>query len=311
VTVRIATRSSRLAMWQAEHVAGLLRALPQPPAVELVTVTTSGDRDRTQPLSEMGGVGVFTREVQRAVLDERADVAVHSLKDLPTRTLPGLLLAGFPIRGSRHDVLVVPAGGSIQDLSSLPPGARIGTGSLRRRAQLLHLRNDLQMCEIRGNVETRLEKLDAGEFDAVVLAQAGLERLGLADRIGMVLSPPEMLPAVGQAAIGIECRSDDETVIGLLATISGRTTRAQVIAERGLLSELQAGCHAPVGAWADVTGDELRLDAVVLSADGRIRLDARHAGSTSEAETVGRELARKLLEQGARELIGTTWNGID
>lgn len=303
-SVRIATRSSPLAMWQAEHVAGLLLALPEQPAVELVTVSTSGDQNRSQPLSEMGGVGVFTREVQRAVLDERADIAVHSLKDLPTRTLPDLALTGFPERGPRGDVMVVPEGVSITALSALPAGARIGTGSLRRRAQLLHLRNDLTMCEIRGNVETRLRRLDAGEFDAVVLAEAGLVRLGLDERIGLVLSPPDMLPAVGQAAIGIECRADDQTTIVLLTAISDDATRAQVAAERGLLSELRAGCHAPVGAWSDVDGDELRLEGVVLSSDGTTRLHAEHAGPTDGAERVGRDLARSLLEQGARELIG-------
>jgi hydroxymethylbilane synthase len=303
LTVHIATRASRLAKWQANHVAGLLRALPERPTVELVTVTTSGDQDRSQPLSEMGGVGVFTREVQRAVLDGRADIAVHSLKDLPTDTLPELVLAGFPARGPRHDVLVVRKGAPIDGLASLPEGARIGTGSLRRRAQLLHLRGDLEMREIRGNVETRIEKLDAGEFDAIVLAEAGLVRLGLAERIGFVLSPPAMYPAVGQAAIGIECRADDASTIALLAAISDARTRAQVTAERGLLSELRAGCHAPVGAWAELDGDMLRLEGVVLSADGQTRLHGEHVGPVEAAEAVGRELAAMLLEQGARSLI--------
>lgn len=304
LTVRIATRSSRLALWQANHVADLLRALPEQPAVDLVTVTTSGDQDRSQPLSEMGGVGVFTREVQRAVLEHDADVAVHSLKDLPTQTLPELALAGFPERGPRSDVLLVRDGETIDALESLPAGARIGTGSLRRRAQLLHLRDDLAMCEIRGNVETRLRKLDEGEFDAIVLAEAGLQRLGLSDRIGLELPPPAMLPAVGQAAIGIECRADDTAVTDLLTAISDRTTRDQVTGERELLAELRAGCHAPVGAWADVDGDELRLQGVVLSADGRTRLLAEHIGPAATARQVGRELARRLLEQGARDLIG-------
>jgi hydroxymethylbilane synthase len=251
----------------------------------------------------MGGVGVFTREVQRVVLDGRADIAVHSLKDLPTETAPGLALAGFPVRGPRHDVLVVADGEQINDPASLPSGARIGTGSLRRRAQLLNLRDDLEMCEIRGNVETRIEKLDAGEFDGIVLAEAGLARLGLSDRISFALAPPDMLPAVGQAAIGIECRADDEAVIELLAAISDQETQFQVMAERGLLSELRAGCHAPVGAWADIDGDTLRLEGVVLSADGRTRLCAQHTGPAAGAETVGRELAQELLGLGARALI--------
>ena len=302
-TVRIATRSSRLALWQANHVADLLRALPGGPQVGLVPVSTSGDQDRSQPLSEMGGVGVFTREVQRAVLDGRGDIAVHSLKDLPTETAPGLVLAGFPVRGPRNDVLVVGDGEQTRNLDALPSGARIGTGSLRRQAQLLHLRADLEMCEIRGNVETRIEKLDAGDFDGIVLAEAGLMRLGLGARIGFALGPPTMLPAVGQAAIGIECRADDETVIELLAAISDPETQVQVQAERGLLSELRAGCHAPVGAWADVEGDALRLEGVVLSADGQTRLTAELLGATADAEGVGRRLAAKLRDQGARALI--------
>lgn len=303
LTVRIATRSSRLAMWQANHVADLLRATPGAPQVQLTPVTTSGDEDRSRPLSEMGGVGVFTREVQRAVLDGRADIAVHSLKDLPTGTIPELALAGFPGRGPRNDVLVTRGDAAVDGIALLPASARIGTGSLRRRAQLLHLRGDLQMCDVRGNVETRIAKLDAGEFDAVVLARAGLERLGMAERIGLVLAPPDMLPAVGQAAIGVECRADDHTVLALLTAISDRDTRAQVTAERKLLSELRAGCHAPVGAWAEIDGDELRLEGVVLSPDGRSRLHADQAGPASDAEQVGIDLARKLQDQGARDFI--------
>ncbi|MFG0333880.1 MAG: hydroxymethylbilane synthase, partial [Maioricimonas sp. JB049] len=200
-TVRIATRASSLAMWQAKHVAGLLAAQHPDVTVEIVQISTRGDRDLQEPLHAMGGQGVFTREVQHAVLDGRTDLAVHSLKDLPTQSVEGLCLAGVPERGPRFDALVLAAGSQLTSFNELPEGARIGTGSLRRRAQLLHLRSDLEMLEIRGNVETRLRKLDEGESDALIMAVAGLERLGLGERISQVLEPPMMLPAVGQAAL--------------------------------------------------------------------------------------------------------------
>jgi hydroxymethylbilane synthase len=234
--IRIATRASRLAVWQAEHVAGLLRQAAPDRSVELMRVSTSGDEDRTRPLAEMGGVGVFTREVQHAVLDGRADIAVHSLKDLPTEAAPGLVLAGTPLRAPRFDALVLPNGRRIESLDALAPAARIGTGSLRRRAQLLHVRPDVMMCDVRGNVETRLRRLDAGEYEAIVLAQAGLERLGLDGRVSLVLEPPLMYPAVGQAAIGVECRANDGELIALLERINDGATRSETAAERACLA---------------------------------------------------------------------------
>jgi hydroxymethylbilane synthase len=248
-TVRIATRASSLAMWQTEHIASLLRAAAPGISVEFVQVTTTGDADRIQPLAQMGGVGVFTREVQRAVLDGRADIAVHSLKDLPTDAVPGLTLAGIPERERRFDALILPAGSSIAGLAALPCRARIGTGSLRRQAQLLHERDDLELQNIRGNVETRLRKLDAGEFDAIVLAQAGLHRLGFADRVSLVLQPPVMLPAVGQAAIGIECRSDDAP---LRAARPDQRSGGPRPSQPRTHLPLNAACRLPctVGVWA-------------------------------------------------------------
>lgn len=290
-------------MWQTEHVAALLQVASPGIGIEFVQVATTGDTDRTQPLSQMGGVGVFTREVQRAVLDGRADVAVHSLKDLPTDTIPGLALAGVPLRGLRFDALILPAGASIAGLAALPCRARIGTGSLRRQAQLLHQRSDLQLLNIRGNVETRLRKLDAGEFDAIVLAQAGLHRLGLADRMSFALQPPVMLPAVGQAAIGIECRSDDAPLIALLSRISDPVARAEVTLERACLAALRAGCHAPVGVWARIEKELLVADGVVLSPDGRLRVDAIVTGPIDDPAALGRQLATELNARGAAALI--------
>lgn len=301
--LRIATRSSRLALWQANFIADALRNLSESPEVELVEVTTTGDQDRTQPLHEMGGVGVFTREVQRAVLDGRADLAVHSLKDLPTETVAGLTLAAVPARASQFDALVLPTSTGSMSLADLPAQSRIGTGSLRRKAQLLHARGDLEILPIRGNVETRLSKLDAGEFDAVILAEAGLQRLDLGERISHRLAPPDVYPAVGQGALGIECRADDDATCALLSAIDDIATRSCVTAERALLADLEAGCHAPVGAMTTVEDGQITLDAVVLSTDGRQRLQANSTASVEDPSALGIRVAEALRQQGADELL--------
>jgi hydroxymethylbilane synthase len=229
---------------------------------------------------------------------------VHSLKDLPTDTVPGLTLAGVPERERRFDALLLPAGSSIAGLAALPCRARIGTGSLRRQAQLLHQRSDLELLNVRGNVETRIRKLDEGEYDAIVLAQAGLHRLGYADRISLVLQPPVMLPAVGQAAIGIECRSDDAPLIELLDRISEPTARSEVTLERACLATLRAGCHAPVAVWARIENGELVADGVVLSADGKQRVAATVSGTIDDPAVLGRQLAQELSDRGGASLIG-------
>jgi hydroxymethylbilane synthase len=300
--LRLATRASRLALWQAHHVRDLLaRAAPER-KVEIVEVSTVGDRDRDSRLAEMGGQGVFTREVQAAVLDGRADIAVHSLKDLPTETAAGLALAGIPSRAPRWDVLIAPQGAPGNDV--IPDGARVATGSLRRRAQLLYARPDLVMCEIRGNVETRIRKLDAGEYDMLILAEAGLERLGLADRITSRFQPPVMYPAVGQAALGLECRSGDPDTIELLGRISDPATRAEVLAERACLRALRAGCHAPVGTLAlHQPCGGVSLEAVVLSTDGTERLHVRLDASVGDPEATGRQAAEQLFALGAERLL--------
>ncbi|CAK9019055.1 Porphobilinogen deaminase (PBG) (Hydroxymethylbilane synthase) (HMBS) (Pre-uroporphyrinogen synthase), partial [Durusdinium trenchii] len=288
----------------AHHLAERIAASPNPWDVEIVHISTIGDRDRREPLSQMGGQGVFTREVQLAVLDGRADVAVHSLKDLPTTSTPGLSLSGFLERAPRFDALVLPRESDIERFEQLPPGARIGTGSLRRRAQLLHARPELQMNEIRGNVDTRLKKLDDGEFDAIILAEAGLRRLECDDRISCVLAPPLMYPAVGQAAIGIECRDDDELVQGLLASLSHSATRDEVLAERACLATLRAGCHAPVGvltSWED--GDQLALTGVVLSPDGTERFEASDRAVAEDAVELGARVAQQLIDAGAGAIL--------
>jgi hydroxymethylbilane synthase len=259
---------------------------------------------------------VFTKEIQRALLAGAIHLAVHSLKDLPTEPVDGLMLAAVPPRESVADVLVLPAGSRGQEagnaerqslpLSMLRHGARVGTGSLRRQAQLRHVRPDLQMMDIRGNVDTRLRKLDAGQVDAVVLAEAGLVRLGLAGRITEALPSEVMLPAVGQGALAIECRADDAATQRVVAALDDAATHAAVLAERALLAHLRGGCMAPVGARAWVDRNELQLSAVVLSSDGARRLAARDSAATTDrnsAEELGRRVAERLLADGAAELI--------
>lgn len=296
--LRLGTRASVLARWQADWVAAELRKLGVP--VEMIPISTQGDVS-SRPLGAIGGQGVFTKELQRALLDGAIDLAVHSLKDLPTERVAGLQLAAVPPRESTRDVLVSRLAAT---LDALPPTARVGTGSIRRRAQLLHARPDLQVAEIRGNVDTRLRKLDEGQYEAIVLAEAGLRRLGLGERITQILPAELMLSAVGQGALGIEARSDDGPTLQTLAFLDHPPTHRAVRAERALLAALGAGCLAPVGAWARMDGGQLQLDAVVLSPDGRERLSVCVSGPPDQAESLGQQAAADLLAQGAAELIG-------
>ncbi len=295
--LRIGTRRSALARWQADWVAARLQELGV--EVELILLTTSGDQ-QPGPIGEIGTQGVFTKEIQRAVLDGRVDLAVHSLKDLPTEGVAGLLLAAVPPRAPESDVLVCRRYASLDEL---PRGARVGTGSLRRRSQLLHVRPDLAMKDIRGNVDTRLRKLDEGQFDALILAEAGLRRLELAGRICQVLPRGVCLPAVGQGALGLETRSDDHSARELLRPLDDPATHAAVLAERAMLAELRGGCLAPVAAWGRREGPSLALTGRVLSPDGRRKLEASLTGDPAQADDLGRRVAGELLAQGAAELI--------
>lgn len=295
--LRLATRGSALARWQAEWTAQRLSRLGH--ECELVIVSTSGDRLQG-PIDATTPQGLFTREIQAAVLSGAADAAIHSLKDLPTQPAEGLVLAAVPPRASAADALVSLRFTSI-DL--LPPGAVVGTGSVRRRAQLLAYRSDLAVTDLRGNVDTRLRKLDEGRYDAMILAAAGLDRLGLSDRIAQRLAAEIMLPAPGQGALGIEARADDQAVRAALAALDDCATRAATTAERAMLAAIGGGCLAPVAALAEVDGIGLRLVCRVLSGDGARVVQAVVAGGVGEAEELGRRAAEELVAGGAADLI--------
>jgi hydroxymethylbilane synthase len=298
--LRIGTRGSPLALWQARHIADRLRPLAAPRAVELVEIETSGDRFRDVALTQIGGDGVFTKEIQRALLAGAVDVAVHSLKDLPTTIIAGLTLAAVPERGPAGDAFV---SHKHRHFDELPPGAVVGTSSLRRRSQALHRRPDLNLVNLRGNVETRLRKLDEQDLDAIILAEAGLLRLNLDSAITELLDLQWMLPAVGQGALGLECRADDADTRGLLQRLNDGPTRQAVLAERALLRSLGGGCLLPIGASSRVEGERLLLRGVVLSPDGKQRIAAEHNGVAADAEAVGRQLAQMMLAAGAREWL--------
>jgi hydroxymethylbilane synthase len=286
-----------LAQWQAQWVAARLGELGV--EVELVPITTSGDRDQT-PIGAGEGRGLFTKELQRELSAGRIDLAVHSLKDLPTDEAPGLALTAVPQRAPAGDVLVA---AKCAALDELPRGAVVGTGSLRRRAQLLHVRGDLRVQDIRGNVDTRLRKLDSGQYDAILLAEAGLRRLGMADRITQALPMSVVLPAAGQGALGLETRSDDAAARQALAPLDHAPTHSAVLAERAMLAALMGGCLAPIAAYGQVEGDRLQLTARVLSADGARKIEAERTAAPAEAVELGRRVAEDLLAQGAAALI--------
>jgi hydroxymethylbilane synthase len=296
--LRIGTRGSRLALWQANYVAARLRALASQRVVELVEIQTAGDQVRDVPLAQIGGDGVFTKEIQRALLAGTVDVAVHSLKDLPTLPVEGLLLAAVPPRGATGDVFISRRHARFD---ALPTGATVATSSLRRRAQVLWRRPDLRLVDIRGNVETRLRKLTEEGLDALILARAGLERLELAAEITEVLDAAWMLPAVGQGALGLECRADDRASRDLLAQLDDVATHNAVLAERAFLRALGGGCQVPIGALATAAGDRVQLRGAVLSPDGKERIEGQREGAHSEG--VGQQLAEDVLQRGARRLL--------
>jgi len=300
-TLRIATRKSALALWQAEHVAALLRATHPGLTVELVPMSTRGDEVLDQPLATIGGKGLFLKELEVAMLEGRADLAVHSLKDVPAQLEPGFALPAILPRADAADAFV---SNDYADLAALPHGARVGTSSLRRQAQLRALRPDLILLDLRGNVGTRLGKLDAGDYDAIVLACAGLERLDLAARIRSRLAAPDWLPAPGQAAIAIEAREGQAGVLALLAALDDADTRLTVSAERAMNQALGGSCTVPIGAWCMLGEHGLHLHGMVGDAASGQLLHAEASAPSDQAIALGRKVAAALLAQGAGSLLG-------
>lgn len=301
-SLRIGTRGSAMALYQARLVRDRLQAvhaeLRDGTAVELVTIRTTGDRVQNRLLAEIGGKGLFTKEIEEALLDRRIDLAVHSLKDMETALPPGLVIGCVLPRDDPRDALV---SREAAKLSELARGARIGTASLRRRAQLLHERSDLEILPIRGNVDTRLAKLAAGEVDALLLALCGLERLGKAPAVTEILSPERMLPAVGQGALAIECRADDIPVRDLLTPLNDPASATCVAAERAMLAALDGSCRTPIAGLATISGDRLKLDALLLSEDGRAERRGRGEGAIRDAVSIGSEVGDRLRRDAGRE----------
>lgn len=295
-TLRIGTRGSMLAKWQAESVRKRLFAVAGVEA-EIVIIKTAGDKLQHIPLTTIGGKGIFIKELEEALLEETIDLAVHSVKDIPTDT-PSRL--SFPAVCRRDDVRDCLVGTT---LASLRQGARVGTGSLRRQAQLLHLRPDLDIRDLRGNVDTRLRKVESGEYEAIMLSKAGLDRLGLSQRISEVLSPEVCMPAVGQGAIAVECRLKDTEAADIVAPLDDAETRTAIIAERALLGAVQGGCQVPLGAWARMERGELVLEACVCSADGVQYVKQRATAPPDQAAQLGEHMARLLIEAGAQAIL--------
>ena len=306
-TLRIATRGSKLALWQAHHVRDRLVAAEPSLTVELVVLKTQGDRVLDRPLAEVGGKGLFVKEIEEALLDGRVDVAVHSLKDLPADLPAGLCLAVFPAREDPRDVLV--SRGPARPASELPPRALVGTSSLRRSALLRAGRPDVRIAPIRGNVETRLAQLESGAFDAIILARAGLRRLGLSPSGAADLSVEEFPPAVGQGILAVEARATDGPVLEVLMALDDPRTRSAAEAERAFLRRLGAGCHTPVAGHARVAGDALSLHGLVASADASTVLRDSISGPAAAAEMLGQKLAEELLARGARRVLGEGQSG--
>ncbi len=294
--LRIGTRGSMLAKWQAESIRKQLFAATGMEA-EIVIIKTSGDKMQQAPLTQIGGKGIFIKELEEALLEETIDLAVHSVKDVPTDIPSRLMFPAVCRRDDVRDCLV----GSL--LLNLRHGARVGTSSLRRQAQLRHLRPDLDLRDLRGNVDTRLRKVESGEYEAVMVAKAGLDRLGLSQRISEVLAPELCMPAVGQGAIAVECRLKDTEAADLLAPLDDAETRTAILAERALLAALHGGCQVPLGAWARVERSELLLDACVCSVDGSQYVKQRATSPPEQAAQLGEHMARLLIDAGAQSIL--------
>ncbi|QSB55529.1 hydroxymethylbilane synthase [Acinetobacter calcoaceticus] len=299
-TLKIATRQSPLALWQAEYIRARLQELHPDLTVELVKFVTQGDKILDTPLAKIGGKGLFVKELEAALLDGRADLAVHSMKDVPMALPEGLTLA---VICEREDPLDAFVSNQFEKFADLPQGAKVGTSSLRRKSQILKQRPDLQIIDLRGNVGTRLGKLDDGQYDAIILASAGLKRLGLSERIRHCLAPDISLPAVGQGALGLECRAADSEVLALIQPLLHEETDVCVRAERAFNAYLEGGCQVPIAGYATLQNGQIHIEGRVGSADGQTLLRAELTDEASNAQQLGENLARNLLDQGAGELL--------
>ena len=299
-TLKIATRQSPLALWQAEHIRARLQELHPDLTVELVKFVTQGDKILDTPLAKIGGKGLFVKELEAALLDGRADLAVHSMKDVPMALPEGLTLA---VICEREDPLDAFVSNTFEKFADLPQGARVGTSSLRRKSQILKQRPDLQIIDLRGNVGTRLGKLDEGQYDAIILASAGLKRLGLESRIRHTIEPNVSLPAVGQGALGLECRADDQEVLALIQPLLHIETDVCVRAERAFNAYLEGGCQVPIAGYATLQDGKIHIEGRVGSPDGQTLLRAEMTDEAHNAQQLGENLARNLLEQGAGDLL--------
>ena len=296
----IGTRSSKLALWQADYVADCLRKKYPGLIVEEKKMTTKGDKILDAPLAKIGGKGLFTKELEAEMLEGGIDLAVHSLKDMPTEVPDGLVITAITKRFDSGDAVVCP---KYKTLDALPKGARVGTSSLRRRAQILAVRPDLELIDLRGNVNTRLKKLDDGEYDAIILAVAGLKRLGFGDRITEVLPKSMCLPAVGQGALAIEAREDDKEIRDMLAFLQDDETTRCAAAERAFLETVEGGCQVPVGVYAVPSDGGVEVEAVIASLDGKRRFRDKVKGEWNDAEALGHQLANRLLDAGGTEIL--------
>ena len=300
MNLKIGTRGSRLALKQSEWVKGKIEAKHPEVHVELIRIKTTGDKILDSPLSRIGGKGLFVKEIEDALLESRVDLAVHSMKDVPAELPDRLFLSTFPEREDPSDALI---SGDGRTLDQLPREARIGTSSLRRGAQLLHIRPDLKLVPLRGNVDTRIRKLESGDLHAIILATAGLRRLGLSARITQSISFDQVLPAIGQGALGLEVRRDDEQTINLLDFFNHEPTRIAVSAERAFLKELEGGCQVPIAGLARLDGNELHFEGMVAELDGTKLFKEATIGATDQAEEIGIALARRLLASGADKVL--------
>jgi hydroxymethylbilane synthase len=301
--LRIGTRGSQLALWQAEWVKSELQKIHSQLQIQLNIIKTTGDKILDSPLSKIGDKGLFTKEIENALLENQVDIAVHSLKDLPTKLPDGLIIGAIPKREDVSDVFISHPSKQHKNFDSLPDNSIIATGSLRRKCQLLSWKPDLEIVDLRGNLNTRLAKLESSDWDGIILARAGVTRLGFADRITQILPIDKILPAVGQGALGIEIRSDDQTVKTLLEPLVSRSTTFCTLTERSFLRKLEGGCQVPIGAYARIENNQIHFEGMIGSLDGKKILRGSVRGTPEQCEKIGTDLAETLFECGGKEIL--------